>query len=122
MQKRKTKIVINKYELEAFIGISQEERVQKQKIILTIEIFFTDIPKAMSSDNITDTICYYNLCNKLKQFNNKVYCTIEFFAQQVFELLNNIIYPNSLRLEVKKFPVIENLKGDVSFIIENCDK
>ncbi|MSO13416.1 dihydroneopterin aldolase [Rickettsiales endosymbiont of Trichoplax sp. H2] len=122
MQKLKTKIIISKYELEVFIGISQEERTHKQKIILIIEIFFTEVPQAINSDNIKDTICYYNLCNKLKQFNNKVYCTIEFLAQQIFELLNNIIYPNSLRLEVKKFPMIENLKGDISFVIENCDK
>ena len=122
MQKLKTKIIISKYELEVFIGISQEERTHKQKIILTIEIFFTEMPQAMNSDNIKDTICYYNLCNELKQFNDKLYCTIEFLAQQIFELLNNMVYPNSLRLEVKKFPIIENLKGDVGFVIENYNK
>ena len=121
MQITKSKLIITDYELDVFIGITEKEREQKQKIKLTIEIYFKDIPNATNSDNIKDTICYHNLCNTLKQFNNNVYSTIEFITQQMFKLLNNIIYPNNLRLKVKKFPVIENLKGDIEFIIENFD-
>ena len=60
-----------------------------------------------------------NICNKLKLSNDKVYSTIEYLCNELYNLLYKIIEPNDFQLEVKKFPVIENLKGGVRFTLSN---
>ena len=119
MHKENSQLSIIDYELSVHIGISAKERELKQKILVSIMINFKNFPRATITDNVNDTLCYHNICDKLKLLNDKVFSTIEYLCQQVYNLLYEIIEPNYFQLEVRKFPVIENLKGSVKFILAN---
>ena len=117
MQKRNSKLSVIDYELGVYIGVSEQEKKLRQKILISIKIDFKNSPKAIITDSIDDTLCYHNICNKLKLSNDKVYSTIEYLCNELYNLLYKIIEPNDFQLEVKKFPVIENLKGGVRFTL-----
>ena len=108
MQKRNSKLSIIDYELGVYIGVSEQEKKLIQKILISIEINFKNSPKAIITDSIYDTLCYHNICDKLKLSNDKVYSTIEYLCNELYNLLYKIIEPNNFQLEVKKFPVIKN--------------
>ncbi len=119
MQKGNSQLNIIDYELSVHIGISAQEREMKQKVFVSIMINFKSLPRATITDNVNDTLCYHNICYKLKLLNDKVFSTIEYLCHQVYNLLYEIIEPNYFQFEVRKFPVIENLKGGVKFILAN---
>lgn len=108
---------INEYELFIYCGVNENERKSKQRILLSVEIYFPNFPKASITDNINDTICYHNLCNKLEGFNGKTFKTIEALTYKIFAFLRDIYEPHHLRLQVDKFPNIKNLKGSASFSV-----
>jgi len=119
VQKRNSQLCIIDYELGVYIGVSKQEKMLKQKILISIKVDFKNLPKAIITDSIDDTLCYHNICNQLKLSNDKVYSTIEYLCNELYNLLHKIIKPNDFQLEVKKFPVINSLKGGVSFILSN---
>lgn len=119
MQKRNSKLSIINYELGIYIGVSEQEKMLRQKILISIEINFKNSPKAIITDSIDDTLCYHNICNKLKLSDGKIYSTIEYLCNELYNLLYKIIEPNDFQLEVKKFPIIENLKDGVRFTLSN---
>ena len=122
MQVQKNSILkISNYELLVHLGVSKNEKEKKQKVLLSIEVYFATLPKASITDNIKDTICYNGICDGLEDFNGKTFNTIEGFAHKVFTFLNNISKPNHLKLQVDKFPDIKNLKGSVSFSIDSLE-
>jgi dihydroneopterin aldolase len=110
---------IDNYELLINIGVGENERREKQRILFSIEIHFQITPIAAISDEIKDTICYHSMCDKLAEFNNRAFNTIEALAQENFTFIQNIFSANNIKLQVTKFPIIENLKGGVSFVIDN---
>lgn len=122
MQEGDSRLNIIDYELSIYIGVSAQEKKVQQKILVSVEIDFQNSPKAIITDNINDTLCYHNICNKLKSFNNKVFSTIEYLCNQIYELLNKMIKLDNFKLEVIKFPAIENLRGGVKFTISNNKK
>ena len=119
MQKRNSKLSVIDYELGVYIGVSEQEKKLRQKILISIKIDFKNSPKATITDSIDDTLCYHNICNKLELSNYKVYSTIEYLCNELYNLLYKIIEPNDFQLEVKKFPIIENLKDGVRFTLSN---
>ena len=120
MQAQESSIMkINKYELFIYCGVDEYERKKKQKILLSVEIYFSILPKASMTDNVKDTICYHDVCSRLKEFNSKTFKTIEALTYKIFTFLRSIYQPHHLRLQVDKFPNIKNLKGSVSFSIGN---
>ncbi|WPX97309.1 dihydroneopterin aldolase [Candidatus Bandiella euplotis] len=120
MQEKNNSILqITDYELFVNIGVEEGERKNKQRILLSIKIFFKTIPKAVITDRITDTKCYLNLCNKLDIFNNQEFNTIEALAHANFKFVKDIFQADNVRLQVTKFPDIPSLKGGVSFAIED---
>ena len=108
---------IEDYELFINIGVGENERRDKQRILFSIEVHFKTTPIAAMTDDIKNTVCYHNVCDKLAEFNNRAFNTIEALAQDNFTLIQNIFSPNHVKLHVTKFPIIDNLKGGVSFVI-----
>ena len=117
MQVQNNILKINEYELFVYCGVNEGERKRKQRVLLSVEIYFPIIPKASITDNINDTICYHNVCDKLKEFDGKTFNTIEALTYKIFTFLRGIYQLHHLRLQVDKFPNIDNLKGSVSFVI-----
>ena len=84
MQVRKRKIYINHLELMASIGVYEQEKKNKQKIIINIEVLMTNNsePKA---DNLEETQDY-------SQFRTLVKKIIESQHFELLEILTNKIH------------------------------
>ncbi|MFQ3307018.1 MAG: FolB domain-containing protein [Candidatus Midichloriaceae bacterium] len=114
-----TLLKIHNYEINLYIGINDEEKINLQKILINIEIQFSKSPKAIISDKISDTICYHTICKKLEKFNNISYNTIEYLGQSILNSIQDMLIPHPFSITVTKFPKIKNLNGNVSFTIKS---
>lgn len=112
----KTALFINELELEIFLGWPDDERVRKQVISLDIEIAFPSIPKACSSDDLKDTVCYHELIKTLrKKIGETKFHLIENVSQEVYQIVKRLLPPKStLSVNLTKHPQIQGL-GSVTF-------
>ena len=84
------KLILSQCHFQCYIGLTAEERIEPQTIILDIEIFF-DSTKAAASDTLADTIDYRNIHADIKNL-----------------------------IEKKEFNLIEKMAGDTAnFILKN---
>ena len=94
-------------DLEVFyhVGVPDEERVKPQRLLLTIEMD-VDFGKAAKSDSIADTIDYFAVSQRLLEFGNgKSWKLIEKLAADIREMILSDFKPQSVSVEVKKFPI-----------------
>ena len=94
-------------DLEVFyrVGVPDEERAKPQKLLLAIEM---ELPfaKAVRSDSIADTIDYFAVSQRLLRFGDgKNWKLIEKLATDICEMILTEFKPQSVTVEVKKFPV-----------------
>src|SRR5262245_19139254 len=74
-------------DLEVFycVGVTEQERSQAQRLLLTVAIEF-DFHKAAGTDSIQDTIDYFNLAQDLLKFgSNRSWCLLEKLATDIAE-------------------------------------
>jgi 7,8-dihydroneopterin aldolase/epimerase/oxygenase len=93
-------------DLEVFyrVGVPDDERAKPQKLLLTIEMEF-DFAKAAKSDSIADTIDYFAVSQTLLKFGNgKSWKLIEKLAADIAEMILSEFKPQTVSVEVKKFP------------------
>jgi FolB domain-containing protein len=94
-------------DLEVFyrVGVPDEERAQPQRLLLTVEMEF-DFSKAAKTDSIADTIDYFAVSQRLLKFGDeKSWKLIEKLATEIAEFILYEFKPQSVSVEVKKFPV-----------------
>jgi len=94
-------------DLEIFyrVGVPDEERAHPQRLLLTIEIEF-DFAKAGKSDSIADTIDYFAVSQRLLKFGDgKNWKLIEKLAADICEMISSEFNPQSVSVEIKKFPI-----------------
>lgn len=115
---------IKKLILELNIGVEQEERNKLQDIEFNITINFAQPPKACTSNQINDTICYADLVEKIKIFcSNHSFKLIEHLCFKLYEYLTKdcLSLKDTLILQVCKNPPIENVKGKCCFTIKDSN-
>jgi dihydroneopterin aldolase len=96
-------------DLEVFhrVGVPAAERVKPQRLLLTVEMDF-DFSAAEESDNIRDTIDYFAVSQRLLKFGDgREWQLIEKLAADIANLILAEFKPQSVTVEVKKFPVPE---------------
>ena len=80
-------IYVEKLEIYTILGIKQEERENKQKLIIDYWIE-TDISKAMQSDDIADCVNYRTINKEiLKTVESSSYNTIERLLGVVLDII-----------------------------------
>ncbi len=114
-------IFLGGLEIETVIGIYDWERTIKQKIYLDIEMAF-DIKKAAATDDITYTLDYKTVSDRIVQFVE----TSEFFlVETLIEKIADILLTE---FSIPWVKIILNKKGavsrarDVGIIIERGQK
>ena len=96
-------------DLEVFyrVGISDEERAQPQRLLLTLDIEF-DFSSAAVSGRIGRTIDYYEVTQRLlKLGETRSWRLIESVATDVAGKILSEFHPESVTVEVKKFSIPE---------------
>ena len=94
-------------DLEVFyrVGVPDEERAKPQRLLLTIEMA-SDFSAAAKTDAIADTIDYFAVSERLLKFGeNKSWKLIEKLAADIAEMILSEFKPETVCVEVKKFPI-----------------
>jgi FolB domain-containing protein len=103
-------------DLEVFyrVGVPDEERAQPQRLLLTIEME-SDFSVAAKTDSVADTIDYFTLSQRLLKFGDgKSWKLIEKLAADICEMILSEFKPESVTVEVKKFPIPQAQRVSVS--------
>lgn len=92
-------------DLEVFyrVGVPEAERAQAQRLLLTIELE-SDFAAAAKSDDLTKTIDYYAVTQRLLKFgDDREWKLIEKLAADIADMILSEFKPNTVTVEVKKF-------------------
>lgn len=97
------KIYIRDLEVYAFHGCNEEEKSMGQKFLISAELFL-DLSKAGESDDLTKTVNYGELCEKLEEeFKKNKYNLIEKCAEELSKyILKNYDIVKRVKLMIKK--------------------
>jgi len=97
-------------ELNLHLGVPEEERIKKQKILISI-FFEIDTKKAELSDNVKDTVHYQIIYDLIQEFSkiseNNPYKLLEKLHFDLLAKMKNhkdLTSVKNLNLEIQKFP------------------
>lgn len=104
------KLILMKFKLKEipvniFLGVLKEERKEKQKILISLSFKF-DTKKAEKSDNIEDTIDYFEIYEFVQKFpKDREFKLLEFLYKEL-ETAVSKSFPKikKLKIKIKKFP------------------
>ncbi len=112
---------IKQLRLKITIGVSDEERAKLQDVEFNITINFSDLPKACSSDQINNTLCYDQLTQEIKKFcvNNNFHL-IEHLSHSLHKYIksNYLDLKDKLSLQVCKSAPVKETEGKCCFTIK----
>lgn len=106
-----SQIFIKNLELEAIIGVNEHERHHKQKIILNI-VMDADLSAACRSDDISDTVDYFALCEHIETLvKNSQFFLVESLADAIADICmaNKIV--SSARVTLEKPEAIRHAES-----------
>jgi len=87
------------------VGVPEAERAKLQRLLLTVEMECS-FARAVKSDSIADTIDYFAVSQRLLNFGEgKSWRLIEKLAADICEMILSEFKPQSVSVEVKKFPI-----------------
>ena len=100
-------IVINDLEVFYRVGVPDAERAQPQRLLLTAEME-TDFAAASASDDLSRTIDYYAVTQRLLKFGEgREWRLIEKLAADILEALRVEFGAGKASIEIKKFIIPE---------------
>ncbi|MHC0449317.1 MAG: dihydroneopterin aldolase [Candidatus Lariskella arthropodorum] len=113
-------IEISDFSIAINIGVSDSERLVPQEVLVDYTVHFQGVPHGCISDNMSDSICYAEILNCIKNFSeNRSFMLIEHYSFALFECLRQDCSIKEATLVVKKKPQVPGLKGYASFRISN---
>ena len=100
-----SRITIVDLEVHYRVGLTDEERAQAQKLLLTIDLT-VDFSTAAISDRIEKTINYQTVVNDLLSFgDNRNWKLVERLVTNIADHLLTEYKPQSVFVEAKKFVI-----------------
>ncbi len=114
-------IKIKNFRLKTIVGCHDWEKNIDREIIINVEIE-SDFDKALSSDNIEDTIDYESLSEKIKNLiaTNR-FALIEKMAQEVMNLIMEDKRIKKCKLEIDKVGAVEGIESFSVTLIANAN-
>lgn len=111
-------VIVSGYAVLVKVGVGEEERSAPQKLLVDIKLHYPELPLGCESDDITDVICYDQLCSKVHALLfGKEFKLIEHIAFYIYNNLKSCYLDYSFNIKVTKFPSIKNLEGYTAFEI-----
>lgn len=115
-------LTLSRLRLPVHLGWTDEERAVPQLVEANLFIRFPEPPPACQTDELKDTVCYAEICEKLSQgLEGRSFKLIERLAAHFYSTVKEALQSQSLaeaqvQVEVMKINVpIENLMGGTSF-------
>lgn len=97
--------IIKICDLEVFyrIGVPDEERAKPQRLLITVEMG-TDMAACAVSDDLSQTIDYYAVCQRLLRFgDDQAWKLLETLASEIATMILREFRAASVSIEIKKF-------------------
>ncbi len=94
-------------DLEVFyqVGVTEQERSQPQRLLLTLELAH-DFTSAAARDNLAETIDYFAVSQRLLRFGDGCHWElIETLAADIAAMILDEFGPMAVTVEVKKFVI-----------------
>jgi FolB domain-containing protein len=105
-------------DLEVFycIGVTDEERAKPQRLLITVDMNY-DFSSASVSDRIEKTINYYDVAQTLLKYGEgRSWKLLEKLTANIADLILAEYKPQSVMIEIKKFPLPQARFVSVSLI------
>ena len=100
-------IIIQDLAVQYRVGVTEAERAKTQRLLLTVEMS-SDFSDAARSDDLTRTIDYYAVCQRLLRFGEgREWKLIETVAVEIAALIRKEFGAARVAVEVKKFVIPE---------------
>jgi FolB domain-containing protein len=100
-----SRITIVDLEVFYLVGVSDEERSQPQRLLLTVDLSL-DFTSASISDRIEKTVNYQAVADELLKFGEgRSWKLLEKLAANVADFILATYRPESVLVEVKKFTI-----------------
>lgn len=130
-----TKLMLRDLRLNVHLGCGEDERRKPQPVSIDLALLFSTTPAGCQSDELTDTICYGKLSERLSTYcNGRSFKLVEALTSQLFEVAKQEIERQgkarcrSFTIEsanvllalrgTKLHPPVADLNGGVNFSIE----
>lgn len=115
----RAQLILHDLQVQANIGWTDEERNTPQTLLVSVEIHYASLPLACTTDELSQTLCYHQLCNQIHEFTESIsFRLIETFNHALYQFILALLPQETrLKLSVKKFPTIKGLSQGVSFIL-----
>lgn len=98
-------ITISDLEVQYRVGITEAERAQPQRLLITV-VMEQDCALAASSDELSDTIDYYAVAQEILRFGDDCHWElIETVASDIAAMVRDDFKAPRVTVEVKKFPI-----------------
>lgn len=112
---------LKQLKVPVYLGASREERETKQEIEINLDIMFYALPKACTTDQLKDTICYATLVDAIKIFClKKPFRMIEHLSYELYKFIKKTLPCSCIRLEVRKKPQVHGLEESI-FCLKDKD-
>jgi FolB domain-containing protein len=99
------KITICDLEVSCCVGVTEEERANPQRLLLSVEIM-RDLSTAAESDNLADTIDYFEVSQRLLELGrDRSWRLLESLALEIVTLIKNDYHATKASVEIKKFVI-----------------
>lgn len=100
-----SKITIVDLEVFYCVGVTDAERAQPQRLLLTVDMGY-DFSVAATTDRIAKTIDYADVSQKLLEFGkDRSWRLIEKVAANIADLIMSEYEPHAVTVQVKKFTI-----------------
>ncbi|MCB1582492.1 MAG: dihydroneopterin aldolase [Xanthomonadales bacterium] len=105
------KIIIRQLKVEAFIGIHDWEKQQRQPLLLDLDLSF-DCSDAAASDDIKDALDYFTVCKQVTCFiYSSRFELIERLAEEVTQLILHNFPCEEVKLTLLKPQAVGNAQA-----------
>ena len=100
-----SRISIVDLEVSYCVGVTEEERAQAQRLLVTIDLDF-DFSAATISDRIEKTIDYFEVSQAVLKFGDgRSWKLLEKLTANLADLILSRYKPETVTVEIKKFPI-----------------
>jgi dihydroneopterin aldolase len=99
------KVIISNLEVFYHVGVTDDERANPQRLLLTLEMAYS-FSQAISSDNLAETVDYAAVSQRLLGFGDGCHWQlIETLAADIASMVLQEFKPRTVTVKVKKFVI-----------------
>ena|SRR6185295_8029365 len=104
-------LILKKCRFECAIGVTAEERAERQPVIIDVELI-ADTTKSAKSDVLADTVDYLKIHQAVKELvEGKEFNLVEAMGEQIAQMIFLTFPVNEVTLTVRKTKPMEKRNG-----------